>query len=62
MVNRKALTSAMIDSRDFLNARRRAESEVLLPAGPKVAFTGGYDAYFNDRGRQFRAMAGADFS
>ena len=43
MVNRKALTSAMIDSRDFLAARRRAETEVMLPAGPKIAFTGGAD-------------------
>lgn len=43
MVNRKMLTSAMIDSRDFLMARRRAETEVMLPAGPKVAFTGGMD-------------------
>ena len=41
MVNHRTLTSAMIDSRDFLAAKRRAESEVLLPAGPKVAFTGG---------------------
>ena len=41
MVNRKTLTAAMIDSRDFLAARRRAETEVMLPAGPKVAFTGG---------------------
>ena len=31
----------MIDSRDFIAARRRAETEVMLPAGPKVAFTGG---------------------
>jgi len=46
MVNHRALTSAMIDSRDFLAARRRAENEVLLPAGPKIAFTGGLD--FND--------------
>ncbi len=46
MVNHRALTSAMIDSRDFLAAKRRAESEVLLPAGPKVAFTGGFE--FND--------------
>ncbi|MGH7022462.1 MAG: DUF2493 domain-containing protein [Caulobacteraceae bacterium] len=46
MVNHKALTSAMIDSRDFLAARRRAETEVMLPAGPKIAFTGGFD--FND--------------
>jgi hypothetical protein len=43
MVNRKALTSAMIDSRDFLAARRRAETEVMLPAGAKIAFTGGMD-------------------
>ena len=41
MANRKMLTAAMIDSRDFLVARRRAETEVMLPAGPKVAFTGG---------------------
>ncbi len=46
MVNHRMLTSAMIDSRDFLAAKRRAESEVLLPAGPKVAFTGGLN--FND--------------
>jgi len=46
MVNHRALTSAMIDSRDFLAAKRRADTEVLLPAGPKVAFTGGLD--FND--------------
>jgi hypothetical protein len=46
MVNHRALTAAMIDSRDFLAARRRADTELLLPAGPKVAFTGGAD--FND--------------
>lgn len=45
-VNRRALTAATIDSRDFLTARRRAEAEVLIPAGPKIAFTGGLD--FND--------------
>ena len=46
MVNHRTLTSAMIDSRDFLAAKRRAENEVLLPAGPKIGFTGGID--FND--------------
>jgi hypothetical protein len=45
-VNHRALTAAMIDSRDFLAAKRRAEIEPLLPAGPKIAFTGGLD--FND--------------
>ena len=33
----------MIDSRDFLAAKRRAQNEVLLPAGPKIAVTGGLD-------------------
>jgi YspA, cpYpsA-related SLOG family len=46
LVNHRALTAAMIDSRDFIAARRRAEAEVMVPAGPKVAFTGGLD--FND--------------
>jgi hypothetical protein len=46
MVNHRTLTAAMIDSRDFLAAKRRAETEVLLPAGPKIAFTGGLN--FND--------------
>ncbi|MGH6823818.1 MAG: DUF2493 domain-containing protein, partial [Methylocella sp.] len=46
LVNHRTLTAAMIDSRDFLAAKRRAETEVMLPAGPKIAFTGGFD--FND--------------
>ncbi len=46
MVNHRTLTAAMIDSRDYLAAKRRAETEVMLPAGPKVALTGGLD--FND--------------
>jgi len=46
VANRQMLTAAMIDSRDFLSERRRAEREVLVPAGPKIAFTAGLD--FND--------------
>ena len=38
-----SLTAAMIDSSDFLVAKRRAETEVMLPPGPNVAFTGGYE-------------------
>jgi hypothetical protein len=41
MVNHRNLTSAMIDSREFIAAKRRAETEVMLPAGPKIAFSGG---------------------
>ncbi len=39
-VNHKAVTSAMVDSRDFLAAQRKAATDVLVPAGPKVVFTG----------------------
>src|SRR5215475_12961181 len=46
LVNHRTLTAAMIDSRDFIAAKRRTETEVKLPAGPKVALTGGLD--FND--------------
>ncbi|WP_027521962.1 DUF2493 domain-containing protein [Bradyrhizobium sp. Ec3.3] len=46
IVSHRTLTAAMIDSRDFLAARRRAETEVLFPPGPKVALTGGLE--FND--------------
>lgn len=46
MVNHRALTAAVIDSRDFIAAKRRADTEVMLPAGPKIAFTGGLE--FND--------------
>jgi hypothetical protein len=45
-VNHRSLTASMIDSRDFLAAKRRADTELLLPAGPRIAFTGGLD--FND--------------
>lgn len=46
MVSHRTLTAAMIDSRDFLAAKRRADTEIMLPPGPKVAVTGGLD--FND--------------
>ena len=42
-VNHKTLTSAMVDSRDFIAASRKASSDVLVPAGPKIVFTGGLD-------------------
>jgi YspA, cpYpsA-related SLOG family len=46
MVSHRTMTATMIDSRDFIAAKRRAETEVMLPPGPKIAFTGGLD--FND--------------
>lgn len=41
LVSRRTMTAAMIDSREFLAARRKAETDTLIPPGPKVAFTGG---------------------
>jgi len=46
MVNHRNLTSAMIDSRDFLAAKKRGDNQVLLPTGPKIALPDGHD--FND--------------
>ncbi|MBV8534881.1 MAG: DUF2493 domain-containing protein [Alphaproteobacteria bacterium] len=43
LVDHRAVTAAVIDSRDFLAARRRAETETLVPIGPKIALTGGLD-------------------
>jgi len=45
-VSHRTMTAALIDSRDFIAAKRRAETEVMLPPGSKIAFTGGLD--FND--------------
>ncbi len=39
----QGLTAAVIDSRDFIAAKRRAEIEPLTPAGTKIAFAGGPD-------------------
>ena len=53
-VNRRALTAAMIDSREFIAARRRADAAVLAPSGPRIAFTGGGD--FNDHRRIWNTL------
>jgi hypothetical protein len=46
MVNHATMTAAMIDSREFINARHRADAQVLLPKGTRIAFAGGIE--FND--------------
>ena len=54
LVNHRTLTAAMIDSRDYLAAKRRAEIEPLMPAGVKIVFSGGPD--FNDHRRIWDAL------
>lgn len=49
MVNRRTMTAAVVDSRDYIAAKRRAETEVFLPKGTKVACVGG--RVFNDHTR-----------
>ncbi|WP_130406051.1 DUF2493 domain-containing protein [Thalassococcus sp. S3] len=53
-VNRKHMTAAMIDSRDYLDAKRKTELEPLIPTGTKIAFTGGQDV--NDTGAIWAAL------
>jgi len=43
MINHRTLTAAMMDSRDFLAARKRTDTQVMLPSGPKVTITGRLD-------------------
>jgi hypothetical protein len=40
-VNRKTMTAALIDSRDFIAARRNADTQLMMPKGPKIAVSGG---------------------
>jgi len=54
MVNHRALTSAVIDSREFIAAKRRAETQLLIPVGTRIAFTGGTEC--NDHQRIWAAL------
>ncbi|MFZ3238468.1 MAG: DUF2493 domain-containing protein, partial [Stellaceae bacterium] len=54
MINHRALTASTIDSREFIAARRRADTELLAPAGARIGFTGGADC--NDHTRIWDAL------
>ncbi len=49
LTNKRALTAAIVDSRDFIAARKHAEREVLIPKGPRIAFAGGVGCNDIDR-------------
>ena len=40
-VSHRGLTSAVVDSRAYLSAKRRKETEVHCPEGTRIAFSGG---------------------
>lgn len=42
-VSHRTMTAAMVDSRDYINAKRRRETEIYLPDGVRIAFTGGVE-------------------
>lgn len=46
MANRKTMTAAMVDSRDFIAANKYAEVNTMIPPGKRIAVAGGVD--FND--------------
>ncbi len=54
ITSRRTMTAALIDSRDFIAAKRRTELEPLMPKGTKIAFAGGVE--FNDHRRIWDAL------
>lgn len=53
-VTHRTMTAAMIDSRDFIAAKRRTETEIMMPAGTKIAVAGGID--YNDHHLIWQAL------
>jgi len=54
LVNRKAQTAAMIDSRDYLAAKKYADTNVMIPPGTRVVVSGGPD--FQDHNLLYAAL------
>ena len=42
-VSHRGLTASVIDSRNYISAKRRSENETHCPAGTRIALTGGLD-------------------
>lgn len=53
-VNHRAMTASLVDSREFIAAKRRTETEVMMLSGTKIAFSGGTDC--NDHQRIWDAL------
>lgn len=43
MLNRRAMTAAVIESREFVNDRRFADAKLLIPPGERIYVSGGAD-------------------
>ncbi|WP_366048890.1 DUF2493 domain-containing protein [uncultured Bartonella sp.] len=53
-VNHRALTAAVIDSRDFIAAQKHREQTIFIPIGTRIAFSGGLD--YNDHHAVWAAL------
>jgi len=53
-VNHRHLTSAVLDSRDFIAAQKSAKQQLFIPAGTKIALSGGLD--YNDHNAVWNAL------
>jgi hypothetical protein len=54
MLNRRAMTAAVIESREFVNSRRWTDSQLLLPPGERIYVSGGAD--YNDHREIWRVL------
>jgi len=54
MLNRRAMTASVIESREFVNDRRWADAQLLLPPGERIYVSGGAD--HNDHRRIWQVL------
>ncbi|MCW3838167.1 DUF2493 domain-containing protein [Sphingomonas canadensis] len=54
MLNRRAMTAAVIESREFVNDRRWTDAKLLLPPGERIYVSGGAD--YNDHRKVWRVL------
>lgn len=54
MLNRRTMTAAVIESRDFVNDRRWTDAQLLLPPGERIYVSGGSD--YNDHRRIWQVL------
>lgn len=54
VLNRRAMTASVIESREFVNARRYADGQLLLPPGERIYVSGGAD--YDDHREVWRVL------
>ena len=54
MLNRRAMTAAVIESREFVNDRRYADAKLLVPPGERIYVSGGAD--YSDHRRIWQVL------